>query len=71
MKDSEIEAASYLEAVDQLRKARIKYAQAFLIAKARTPGMTDGHAHQVAIEETGDQITYLTAQVELFKGGLK
>lgn len=49
-----------LGTAENLRKARIRYAEAFLRYRLRAP--SDGQAHQQAIIETSDELTVLEAE---------
>ena len=51
----------------KVAEARVRYSQAFQRAKATTPGMSDGHAHQIAIEVTQSELTVLEAGLEVAK----
>lgn len=59
----------------ELRNAKVEYAKAFQIAKARNPGITDGHAHQIATEETNGNLSAAESnweiQITLLKGALQ
>lgn len=54
---------AYYEEADALRQARIRYAQAFQIAKHK--GGSDELARQTAIEMTGDEITLREAVLKI------
>lgn len=54
---------AYYEEAQGLRDARVRYAQAFQIAKAQ--GGTDELAHQRAIEMTNDEITLRQALLRI------
>lgn len=55
---------NYGQAADALRKGEVRYAQAFQLAKYRGAA-TDGHAHQIAIEETQGELTTLRVALDV------
>lgn len=55
------------EAAQVLAGARVRYAQRFMLAKGRGKDVTDGFAHQAAIEDTGDDITLRQAEYDIAK----
>lgn len=61
---------SYREAAERLAQARIRFAQAFLLAKARRDKPSDRTAEQIAIEQTKDEITVLAAELEIARRSL-
>lgn len=54
--------ANYRSAAERVSAARLRYSQAFQMAHASRAQLTDGRAHQIAIEETGDELTKLEAE---------
>jgi hypothetical protein len=57
---------AYLEAATNLSLARIRYAEAFALARSQLGAKgTDGQAHQMAIAMTQDEITVLTAELAI------
>jgi hypothetical protein len=58
--------ASWRRAAKDLGDAQVRYAQAFLRAKIRKD-VSDGMAHQIAIEETAAATTYLQAELDIVK----
>lgn len=65
--DELVEAKQYrsvsmlTDAGARLADAQVEHARAFQLAKARNPGITDGHATQIAIEETDAIVTRMQA----------
>jgi hypothetical protein len=53
-----------MEAANDLADTQVEYAKEFQIAKLRNPGITDGHAHQIATEATNARVTRLQARYE-------
>lgn len=60
------EEQEYMDAIEEVRKARIRFSQAFAVAKQRT-AVTDGQATQAAIEKTEDELTTLQAKALLLE----
>ena len=58
----------YMEAVEKVREARVRYAQEFL--RFRINAKSDGQAHQQAIVETKDELTIREAELEIARRAL-
>ena len=58
----------FLERTEQVRAARVRYAQEFL--RFRVRAKSDGQAHQQAIVETQDELTTLEAKQYLARRDL-
>lgn len=57
---------AYLDAIEEVRKARVRFSREFAVAKSRT-AVTDGQAMQAAIEKTEDELTTLQAKALLIE----
>lgn len=64
------EIEEFLAAADRLAKARVRWAQAFLLARSRA-NQTDKQASAVADEMTGCETTVLEAELEVAKRRLR
>lgn len=60
---------AYLVAAALVADARLRYAESFLLYKARH-ATSDGQAHQQAIVATKDELTVLTARLEIARRNL-
>ena len=58
----------FLERTEQVRAARVRYAQEFL--RFRVNAKSDGQAHQQAIVATEDELTILEAKLDLARRAL-
>ena len=60
----------YRAAAAAVAAARIRYAESFLLWKARDKGTSDEKARQHAIVETRDELTILLAELEIARESL-
>lgn len=52
-----VRASDQVKAANDLADSQVAYAREFQLAKVRNPGITDGHAHQIATEVTNADVT--------------
>ena len=64
-RDIRSRAEQYLSAVERYRDARIRFSQEFLLNKARSDKVTDRMAEHMAITGTNDELTTLSAELEV------